>query len=116
MIPNQSFDMWYLAHGRDPHRVKSVLSRLRDAYEAGAASAPAAKAAWQPMDTAPRDGSAILVKSDRGICIVSWRGIHSYETVKKVWCVAGTGRNRDSSDAEWYDTCVPVGWMPLPSP
>jgi hypothetical protein len=64
--------------------------------------------AWQPIETAPRDGTRILVW---------WRGRRSQTMVRisrctqphgspYVWVTDGTGR----------DTLEPTHWMPLPPP
>ncbi len=100
-ILNQSFDMWYLAHGRDPHRTKSVLARMRDSYEAGAVSATLT---WQPMETAPKNGTRILVKEARGLTYIA-----DYDLGR--WVLDGTMNGHGNG---LYVN--PVGWMPLPSP
>jgi hypothetical protein len=62
---------------------------------------------WQPIETAPKDGTRILIASKEGVASASWSCcIH--------WDPAG-----DWSDSDEYAT--PAGheithWMPLPEP
>lgn len=56
---------------------------------------------WQPIETAPRDGTRILVVSG---------GWHD---------VAYVGWNDDDGEPVWFNGDVPVQashWMPLPAP
>lgn len=85
-----------------------------------------AKYGWQPIETAPKDGTEILVWAHmfnpiyktlanvRGRYIVSWRetwtgGGTNAEQVE-AWCVSET---YDANDEVW-DRVYPIRWMPLP--
>ena len=58
---------------------------------------------WQPIETAPRDGSEILVAANGLISLVIW-----YDGLG--WQLSETGKN-----AEDADLCFePTHWMPLP--
>lgn len=74
--------------------------------EAGAIAAPQAAPAWQPIDTAPKDGTAILA---------FWKPVsgapesHCYgitEFVDGRWC-------NPEDDDDYY--IAPTHWMPLPA-
>lgn len=62
------------------------------------------KMTWQPIETAPKDGTRILSYSDQeGVQCISW------------W------RDGDTSWSEWcspdgYTVFDPTHWMPLPEP
>lgn len=66
---------------------------------------------WQPIETAPRDGTRILVygklgfESEPGIGTVRWDSFH------KEW-------NCDPCEASEYEpeACAVTHWMPLPEP
>lgn len=66
---------------------------------------------WQPIDTAPKDGSRILafgligLESKLGIATVKWQDHY------KVW-------NADPCEASEYspEDCEISHWMPLPEP
>ncbi len=65
---------------------------------------------WQPIETAPRDGTEILIfepASAAKIHVVSWQESEDY----KVWCYA---------EEVLSDICPegaePTHWMPLPQP
>lgn len=55
---------------------------------------------WQPMDTAPKDGTRILIW-DCGCEIASWRT----DTKGRAWWSTGRGSHVD-----------PKFWAPLPKP
>ncbi len=65
---------------------------------------------WQPMSTAPKDGTRILIAFGNQVHMVCW-----YEDI---WCV-------DDNKNELYPfrgyrdndgPCAPRGWMPAPEP
>ena len=74
---------------------------------------------WQPMDTAPRDGTHILVYSPL------WMPTHAAVTW---WCLnLLTGKKSEATRAPmvadyWTNgrgfrlDCEPTHWMPLPAP
>lgn len=55
---------------------------------------------WMPIETAPRDGTRILVYSENCIAIAG------YSTDYNSWC-------ENYYDNLWHD---PTHWQPLPSP
>ncbi len=62
--------------------------------------------AWQPMETAPKDGTAILAVVDGEVEKVAWEivGADGWQTG---WWLAHT-------DNEYYKPVEPTCWMPLP--
>lgn len=59
---------------------------------------------WQPMETAPKDGSHILVWRDSGVHLVRWKRVGD-----------------DGFWDEWHVplrnlSIQPTHWMPLPDP
>jgi len=73
---------------------------------------------WQPMDTAPKDGTWVLVYDD-GVQVVAkymWQNNWLWATHLDVsdWHWA---THLDASEGhKVYQTCVPSRWMPLPNP
>lgn len=70
---------------------------------------------WQPIETAPRDGTAIFVWATRegwrdNPRMVAARWYHSANS----WYVYGCGPTKHSE--QWLDSCNPTHWMPLPPP
>jgi hypothetical protein len=65
---------------------------------------------WKPIETAPKDGTEILVVDHHGeIQLVFWAKYwrHSYD-----WCIKG-GEQEEGSDKTADN---PTHWMPLPEP
>ena len=62
------------------------------------------ESAWQPIETAPKDGRDLLVFEGSGMCVANWDD----------W------KQRNGQTAGWRDgQCYPVNpthWMPLPQP
>lgn len=70
------------------HEAEAEITRLREAQ------------GWQPIETAPKDGTPVLAWDEGAVCIVTW--------------VSG-----DSVDPDgWYDVQrldpAPTHWQPLP--
>ncbi|WP_332692073.1 DUF551 domain-containing protein [Devosia sp.] len=66
---------------------------------------------WLPIETAPRDGSRVLLSDGTDVEIAKWGDINMAE--KKGWqisCNADTGWN-------YYEVFyAPTHWAPLPTP
>lgn len=63
---------------------------------------------WQPIDTAPKDGTRILVYSQSLYWLVAFfGGDHDRPGHLSQW--------RSAWDAEWLAR-TPTHWMPLPDP
>lgn len=60
---------------------------------------------WQPIETAPKDGTLILLSSPGGVV---WQG--SYKEIKHANCYGWSRFN--SEDVGWH----PTHWQPLPAP
>jgi len=66
---------------------------------------------WQPIETAPKDGTHILVVSETGISVCkyscgNWNGLIDGDTI----CY------QEEQDDWYYDVYKPTHWMPLPEP
>ena len=58
---------------------------------------------WQPIETAPKDGAAVLIFGHETCVVAEWNGA--------AW--------RDMGDIGWggfYADVMPTHWMPLPPP
>lgn len=65
---------------------------------------------WQPIETAPKDGTRFLGANDEGISITSW---------SDMWNGTWTDEASTTDDGHgWYghDNWIPTHWMPLPEP
>jgi hypothetical protein len=86
---------------------ESIAAALRTAYAAGAEADR-----WQPIETAPRDGTSILVAGGT----ITWHGPGTTVTLEEVshvnWDGAGWWVGNDE-DGE-HISCEPTHWMPLP--
>lgn len=67
---------------------------------------------WQSIETAPRDGTAILVTG--GIWVGDVNGDADYEIAHVHWCEG----NWEVLNTEYYMVVIesPTHWMPLPQP
>lgn len=68
---------------------------------------------WQPIETAPKDGTSILVADADDIYKVEWRaddGMSSKKTFS--WCISESDRNDELGSGLIVDE--PTHWMPLP--
>lgn len=72
---------------------------------------------WQPIETAPKDGTLILVYepvrqyAEAGIYMVSWDREYPYQP--KTWCIVYSEQDEQGGCAtvDWA-----TYWMPLPEP
>lgn len=58
---------------------------------------------WQPIETAPKDGTRVLLHSP---------DTHTYTGIAASWCII------DERWEEWDSNhpCLPTHWIPLPAP
>lgn len=63
---------------------------------------------WKPIDTAPKDGTVVLVYTKDGCTQMHGGEIWPCKHFKGDWWVEAGG--------ECYTTCTPSHWMPLPLP
>jgi len=70
---------------------------------------------WLSMDSAPKDGSRILIKDEEGfVYVVSW--LNSSEGINVLketmdWCIPESYQDEQGGYENIYR---PVGWMPCP--
>ena len=88
-----------LAGSPDGSITHAALANAANALEAAIAATPPASP-WQPIDTAPRDGSRILLY-DRGVIVEGY-----YVGAPCFWVIVD----------RYDDSCLPTHWMPLPEP
>lgn len=66
---------------------------------------------WQPIDTAPKDGTVILGYEKRGIVSMYWE-TYFIRPEGEVFGFWELGVEEEESDDMW----TPTHWMPLPPP
>lgn len=77
---------------------------------------------WQPIETAPKDGTAVWVSVDGQPCIGYWDPDDAFSQPK--WFVKSSFRRRGDGDLSLTDSVFgtyafgvePTHWMPLPEP
>lgn len=87
------------------HLVRSTVAAL---------GAPARTEAWQDIETAPKDGTRILIVTPRGdVVIARWSEEAGFDR-----CERRPGWQVFESEDCWYSWAeeVAMGWMPLPDP
>lgn len=65
---------------------------------------------WQPIETAPKDGSSVLVTNDRGMFVASFDVEGPDDCLDRFWHVWDGKWSRDLRGS------LPTHWMPLPDP
>jgi hypothetical protein len=74
---------------------------------------------WLPIDTAPKDGTKVLVSNNH-----RWFGICSFEMPQAyadyprwcIWMFGYGGWRLKLNDEAWVETADPTHWMPRPFP
>lgn len=67
---------------------------------------------WQPIETAPRDGTPVLVANAKGAMTTArWEKEDCGTFVYEAWYLLFGGLNAEETEIEW-----PTHWMPLPAP
>jgi len=77
---------------------------------------------WQPIETAPRDGTPVLLWAvregweDRGPCrICGWGDEYGWSLYGAAGAEPFAGMPRNNR-VQRLDQCQPTHWMPLPAP
>jgi hypothetical protein len=85
---------------------------------------------WQPIETAPRDGTEILAYSEighTGVMLVRWIALQDFITTKDAEDFANAGMSESSLEMpDWFAAdfchgdrlspdCYPTHWMPIPA-
>jgi len=92
-----------IERAKEPFTPENIASSAITAY---------LSAMWKPIETAPKDGTRVLIE-DRGIYIAYWSERCAFEQFKTMpgWQIF------DCEDG-WYSVAAeaPTHWMPLPAP
>ena len=90
----------------DRHQVVMALEYLRQENER--LKADAERIEWQPIETAPKDGTDILVMTGETMHVVRWINIHGDFDY---WAVDDNKHGPFTLRGK-----APTNWMPLPEP
>jgi len=86
---------------------------------------------WQPIETAPKDGTEILAYSEQGCTgtmLIRWCALIDFISEKDAERMAGRGATEDELVSnDWFyadfvhgdrlsSDCYPSHWQPLPEP
>jgi hypothetical protein len=86
---------------------------LRKAFEAGLEAAETwnrRASPWQPIETAPKDGTTILTLNDGCVRLSRWNEEKHHANPKPYWGFLGPWGTRYQREHQ------PTHWMPLPEP
>jgi hypothetical protein len=70
-----------------------------------------ARDTWRPIESAPRDGTEIILRRDQRIGGGFWITWPDTET-----CEGGEGWSVGADGCHWDDAAAPTHWQPLPTP
>ena len=68
---------------------------------------------WQPIETAPKDGSYLLLHTEFSETVIGWFGKDTNIEEYEGWLY---GDGNDYSTGLFYNPIKPTHWMPLPKP
>lgn len=85
--------------------VVARICALLEQLEAARRDAKEAEARWQPIETAPRDGTSILVFTERGVFEATFDSYWEFAVADYHGCLCCSGGGDN-----------PTHWMPLPEP
>ena len=86
---------------------------------------------WRPIETAPKDGTEILVVSTTGgtgVMLCRWIALQDFITTEEAESFADQGMSESSlEEPDWFyadfshgdrlaPDCYPTHWLPLPPP
>lgn len=118
-VGDSHFESWYSTY--DPAH-KGDKQRARDAYAAGMNDArPVAPAGWLPIETAPKNGTPVLLTNGKTVAHGEWLHQEAYIRERRDL----DGRYIDQDEFDGFDGWVdwtggmlpePTHWMPLPPP
>ena len=100
----------------------SCLQRLHDlSLEAADALQALERVTWQPIETAPKDGTQVMLTN--GISVAHGNWLHAEPFIREIRDLEGRYIDQDESDGYdgWIDFIggmmpEPTLWMPLPTP
>lgn len=103
----------YAVHGTSSiNYVECLLAEIADLT---AAPEAAREDAWQPIETAPRDGTTVVVYfKGHGAMTVTWEDPYGDDPEAAVWCV--TDHKHGPYPVRGYHTGDDTHWHPLPAP
>lgn len=67
---------------------------------------------WRSMDTAPRDGTTILVCGEKYVTMAAWE--YSYDNHKLGDTMDWVDLTTYSDEYGYFQSIIPFAWMPLP--
>lgn len=88
---------------------KPINRLLRDAL-AGFEAEIASLKEWRPMETAPKDGTDILLVHDKSIQVGGWGGVSGHSG----WIIGEDSSSPETDYLVFFDE--PTHWRPLPEP
>ena len=108
---NGLLGVWLIKH----HELIGLIEEAADALQA------LERVTWQPIETAPKDGTQVMLTN--GISVAHGNWLHAEPFIREIRDLEGRYIDQDESDGYdgWIDFIggmmpEPTLWMPLPTP